>query len=501
MRAARGGGGPSWGAKLLMGLAVTVVFFAVAELAARGLPAVAPRWQGRDSAAVVMVGHPTRLWGMGEGVRQNVEQKATINAMGLRGEPPPLPRPAGRARILVLGDSSFFGHGVADDQTLAAQLERRLRARQIDVDIVNGAIPGYSTEQTRLLLDEQGWALEPTLLLLGNLWSDSTFDHFRDVDLLRTRALFERHPLSRSRLFVLLAEGVDKARGGERGRVIRWPEDGSWPTEGSRRVPLGTYAENLAAIAQDAAARGVGVLFFAPCSTAMLRNPRPNPVWAPYFDAQAAVAAHLGLPLAASCPAMAEAGEIRPQFVDDLHPSPAGLRAWAAVADAALAQAGWPEAPLHAQGAAFDGGALVDTPAAALEGHRHMHTPQSLLFPSGDRQKAAPNANPDAADAPGYPVRIEIVGGQPPYAVQAWGPDGALLAEAKAKGPGELKLRLEEAVPAVRVRVEDAAGGVDEQDLVEDGPLPRFSPGGPAVEPSADPEPSTAPPAGSAPGG
>jgi hypothetical protein len=53
----------------------------------------------------------------------------------------------------------------------------------------------------------------------------------------------------------------------------------------------------------------------------------------------------------------------------------------------------------------------------------------------------------------------------------------------------------------VRVRVEDAAGGVDEQDLVEDGPLPRFSPGGPAVDPPAAPEPSTAPPAGSAPGG
>lgn len=476
MRPPRGGSGPSPGTKLLMGLAVTVVFFALAELAARSLPAVAPSWQGQDSAAVVMVGHPTRLWGMGEGVRQNVDQKATISALGLRGAPPALPRPAGRQRILVLGDSSFFGHGVADDQTLAAQLERRLRAREIDVDVVNGAIPGYSTEQTRLLLDEQGWALEPTLLLLGNLWSDSTFDHFRDVDLLRTRALFEGHLLARSRLFVLLAELVDGARGGDRGRVIRWPEDGRWPTEGSRRVPLGSYAENLSLIAREAADRGIGVLFFSPCSTAMLRNPRPDPVWAPYFDAQAAVAAHHGLPVAESCPAMAEAGPIAPQFVDQLHPSPAGLRAWAAVAEGALVAAGWPGAPLLAQGAAFDGSGRVDTPAAALEGHRHMHTPQSQLFPSGERQKPPPKVNPDAGDAPEYPVRIEIVGGQAPYTVRAWGPEGDLVAEATAKGPGELKLKLERVVPALRVRVEDAVGGVDEKELVEDGPLPRFSP-------------------------
>ena len=466
--------------KALMGLIVTVVFFAAAELGARSLPAVSPRWQGRDTSAVVMVGHPTRLWGMGPGVRQNVDEQATINEAGLRGELPVVPRPATRQRVLILGDSSFFGHGVADDETLASQLHQRLLARGLDVDVINGAIPGYSTEQTRLLLDEQGWATEPTLLLLGNLWSDSTFDHFRDVDLLRTRHLFESHPLANSRLFVLLAEGVDRLRGGERGRVIRWPEDGSWPETGSRRVPLQSYARNLSEIALQASSRGVGVLFFAPCSAPMLRGARSNPVWAPYFDAQAAVARHHGLPLAESCTAMASGGPRSMLFVDQLHPSGAGVRLWAATADAALSEAGWPGAALLATGGPFDPTGLQDTPTEDLAEHRHLHTPQSLLFPGSAEQKPPQRLNPDGPVETEPPVRIEIVGGQGPYRVQAWDRQGVSLLETESPGPGELKLKIEQASAGLRVRVEDATGASAEQRVDDKGPMPRFelSPGG-----------------------
>ena len=42
-----------------------------------------------------------------------------INAQGLRGT---LPTGDESERIMVLGDSSFFGFGVADDETLSAGL-------------------------------------------------------------------------------------------------------------------------------------------------------------------------------------------------------------------------------------------------------------------------------------------------------------------------------------------------------------------------------------------
>ena len=61
-----------------------------------------------------------------------------------------------------------------DDETIIEQTVDRLRATGLDVDAVNAGVPGYSTEQTRMLLEEDGWQLEPTLLLIGNLWSSSS---------------------------------------------------------------------------------------------------------------------------------------------------------------------------------------------------------------------------------------------------------------------------------------------------------------------------------------
>ena len=181
--------------RVLASLVVLLVVAVGAEMAARAMGPVIPAWQPQTGVGVIMTGHPTRLWGMAPGVRQNFKVSATINELGLRG---PVPGPRTGERILLVGDSSFFGHGIADDATIAVVLEKDLRERGIDVDVVNAAIPGYSTEQTLLLLEEVGWGFDPTLLLSGNLWSDNNADGFRDADLLRTAAAFHGNPLAES---------------------------------------------------------------------------------------------------------------------------------------------------------------------------------------------------------------------------------------------------------------------------------------------------------------
>jgi len=84
---------------------VLLVFLSLGEGVARVVGPLTPTWQGNDPGGVIMVGHPTRLWGMGPGRRDNAGATATISEIGLREPVPTTPRPAGRQRILLLGDS------------------------------------------------------------------------------------------------------------------------------------------------------------------------------------------------------------------------------------------------------------------------------------------------------------------------------------------------------------------------------------------------------------
>jgi hypothetical protein len=81
-----------------------------------------------------------------------------INSFGFRG-PEPRPRGSGAAvRIVMLGDSFAVGFGVRDEDTLPAQLERVLRSRSHDVEVLNlGASATSTPEQVDLL---EGYALE-----------------------------------------------------------------------------------------------------------------------------------------------------------------------------------------------------------------------------------------------------------------------------------------------------------------------------------------------------
>lgn len=90
-----------------------------------------------------------------------------LNARGFRDREVPDAKPADRIRILVLGDSITWGHGVGQDERFSDHLERRLRAGGVAVDVVNFGIGGYGTDQELLLYRREGRALCPDLTVLG----------------------------------------------------------------------------------------------------------------------------------------------------------------------------------------------------------------------------------------------------------------------------------------------------------------------------------------------
>ena len=90
---------------------------------------------------------------------------AQINELGLRG---PEPKANPSLRILMVGDSSMFGDGVKDNETMSAQLGRFLP----NADVQNAGVPGYTCIQTRELLSRIASGYQPDILISYNQHSD-----------------------------------------------------------------------------------------------------------------------------------------------------------------------------------------------------------------------------------------------------------------------------------------------------------------------------------------
>ena len=345
---------------------ILLVVLAILEAGAQWIDPQVPILRSVNETVEIMVGHPTRLWAMSPGIRRNAGAQATIHSSGLRGEVPEDPRSQGEQRIMLLGDSSFFGHGVEDKDTIAVRLEQDLKSSGQPVSVINGAVPGYSSEQARAMMDDMGWDLEPTLLLIGLVWSDNTWDLFRDGDLIRTARRFHKNPLAHSRFYQLLAGAIDRMQGGTGARIVTWTRKSEWPDQGVRRVDVRRYATNLDYLVRQAARRGAGVVFIAPANQEMVNPPRPGESfsWTMYFDAQAAVAAHHGVPVVSVLPPFkaafeeatnAPSGELPPirhVFLDKMHPTPRGQQLMATAVLETLEEQSWPSASL--QGKADD---------------------------------------------------------------------------------------------------------------------------------------------------
>jgi lysophospholipase L1-like esterase len=162
-----------------------------------------------------------------------------VNAYGVRDVPFEVAKPAGRFRIVVLGDSIGFGfcndrQALAIEDTFAKVLEARLRARfGPEVEVLNLSVSGYDTVQEAEFLARKGLALDPDLVLiaycLNDAWQASAeriaFERDGLGGLLGRAAAFRELYLASDLLrFVVqrtrvLSRGVDKVRDAQRDRT------------------------------------------------------------------------------------------------------------------------------------------------------------------------------------------------------------------------------------------------------------------------------------------
>ena len=91
-----------------------------------------------------------------------------LNSHGLRGPDFSLTKAPGTYRILMLGDSTTFGWGVREEDTIAQRLQSMLnnQAKGVSYEVINAGIGNYNTVQEVAYFNRFGRALDPDLVIL-----------------------------------------------------------------------------------------------------------------------------------------------------------------------------------------------------------------------------------------------------------------------------------------------------------------------------------------------
>ncbi len=311
-----------------------VIFLVLAEggLALAGFEPPSTAYYRRD----VQKGYVLRPGTYADGVR--------VNDDGFRG-PDLLPWRPGRLRVVTLGDSCTFGVNLPDEsQTYSRVLERLLRERGLDAEVVNAGVPGYTSFQGTLLLPELE-RLRPDAITLYYGWNDHWLGGF-----LTDRAMVENPILlqmnlvaSRSRVYHGMRRvlGISRPPRVKEAMMVPLALEGLIHGAQSYRVPLEEYQRNLEEIIAWGNARGVRtILLTAP--DGIPSGPEPDvashrqgliakddslgPLHAAYNDRVRAASAALGARLVDAVQILRRHGNayFSPGIRDPVHPDAAG---------------------------------------------------------------------------------------------------------------------------------------------------------------------------------
>ena len=308
--------------RLLFSILTLILTLLIIEGFARLFPL--PKLES-PSVGMQLQAHPSRIWSMTPGIQKQFGATVTIDALGMRAtETTP-----DSHKWLILGDSSFFGHGLDDDGTLHHHLESALRAEGANIDVMCGATPGYSTVQSLDFMNEIGWDLKPSVLVIGNLWSDNNFDHFQDAQWMaelnqpKNRIL---RSCKQSHTFIQLTQMLrpelmqTSAPEANPHAKISWVRDPF--ANGKRRVPLPLYIETLSTLIIEAKSRNIAVLLIQPANQHRLDIVDVEVTWDPYFKSQSAIAQHFDVPIIDVAPTLRAFGLSKSDaFLDDMHPT------------------------------------------------------------------------------------------------------------------------------------------------------------------------------------
>ncbi|MCB9793871.1 MAG: hypothetical protein H6741_14220 [Alphaproteobacteria bacterium] len=234
--------------------------------------------------------------------------------------------------MLLLGDQEFHGGAQDPTPTLAGQLTARLREAEAPGRVIDATVPGHSILQTRAWMDQEGWALEPALLVLTPGLSDCAPSPLPDAELL---ACLDT-PAQRLRWAWSVPPGAEDLPRITEGDGAALEALGCPAEPSAHRVPAEPYAEALDGLLLDAAQREVGVV--------ILLSDAARSADCPHRALTQRVGTRRAVPVLDLAEVNRSAGSWgRGAREDDGSPSQNAITAAAQALVDVLGQSGWPE--------------------------------------------------------------------------------------------------------------------------------------------------------------
>jgi len=270
---------------------------------------------------------PVRGWSLAPNTRFEMDGVSfRVNSEGLRGgEIPPLE--PGEVRLFTLGDSSIYGSSVRESEvfsTVAAAILSRTWGRKV-VGVI-GAVPGHDSKQSLETLRLLGKKVQPTWVVVGNLWSDvyrkdgahSILDDLAYLPPVKQRL---RGYATYRIMWQLLSPWLNSQK-------VRWIQSrddvGSLEDGPGTRVPIEEYVANLRAIVAESRGLGARVAFLVLPAPLDFDEVPPPPTVQAYRFAMRNLAKREGAPLVDGPALFKEAQVPLTYFLDNVHPSPEG---------------------------------------------------------------------------------------------------------------------------------------------------------------------------------
>lgn len=286
-----------------------------------------------------------------------------VNSLGLVGRETTWTKPAGTIRLLAMGDSVTYGLWACGKSVMCrtrpytTALELRLwQQQQSDrVEVVNGGVYGYSTQQGARDFRQRLHRLTPDVVLVMYGWNDHGSQNGiepRDPESPLLRSLLDRTQnlaTYRMGMGLLTLATLQASQGG-------W----GIPDQYVARVPLDEFDRNLTTLATEIRATGARVLFVTepggpfsqpykdgsvPTPWELYRLPSYEALMAKhveYMDVMRRAAVRLEVPLADPAAEFLH-HDLAPLFdpYDMIHPNEAGSALMAQVVATRLDELGW----------------------------------------------------------------------------------------------------------------------------------------------------------------
>ncbi|QDT66263.1 hypothetical protein [Calycomorphotria hydatis] len=161
---------------LISAVVLLVALLVVGEVSLRVISVYQPSWLGTQlPEQSLTVGCPRTYRALVPHSDYQVENpdnsnvaRIQINSFGIRGAEPQLPKPTGQYRVLLLGDETFFGAYLTDEETVSSRLTGYLNhLSPVPIEVISGAVPGDCPLLSYLRLRSSLLALQPDLIVLN----------------------------------------------------------------------------------------------------------------------------------------------------------------------------------------------------------------------------------------------------------------------------------------------------------------------------------------------